>query len=365
MNKKVVIKIGSSNLVKNGAANGEKIEKLAEIVKEYTPKGYDFIIVSSGAVALGRERAGMTGGVLTINQKQAMAAIGQPLLMKCYDDKFSQKGIVTAQVLLTKDDLHNRKRYINSRETIWELLNFKVVPIINENDTVSTTEIKIGDNDNLSALVAAATEADILIIMSDIDGLYNKNPKEYDDAVLISDVTEITEEIEKNAGGAGSSVGTGGMATKLQAAKLCMKFGIEMYIVNGKNIDNIREVLDETGIGTKFHPEHHSAGKRKMWIAYGLKPKGKIYIDNGAKDALLNGNSLLAKGVYKSEGEFKENDMVIVCSEQGMEISRGLVNYSSDNMNKILKKYSHEIEEILGAGAKKEVIHRDNMYIEG
>lgn len=363
MNKKVVIKIGSSNLVKDGNVNIEKIKGLADIIKVYNKKGYEFIIVSSGAVALGRERIGLKNHILSINQKQAMAAIGQPLLMKSYDDTFYERGLYTAQILLTKEDLHNRKRYINSRDTIWELLSNGVIPIINENDTVSTSEIKIGDNDNLSAMVAAATESDILIILSDIDGLYDKNPKEYSDALLIKEVKEITEEIERNSGGSGSKVGTGGMITKIQAAKLCMKFGVEMYIINGNNLENIEMILEEKGAGTKFFPEKTNISRKKMWIAFGLKAKGKIVVDKGAEKALNSGKSLLAKGVIECEGQFKSGDMIIVYSEDGEEIARGLTGYGFEEMEKIKRKSSDEIDKILGLHGTKEVIHRDEMYL--
>lgn len=363
MSKKVVIKIGSSNLVKDGNVNIEKIEKLGDIIKEYREKGYEFIIVSSGAVALGRERVGLKNHILSINQKQAMAAIGQPLLMKSYDSSFYNRGLLTAQILLTKDDLHNRKRYINSRNTIWELLSNGVVPVINENDTVSTSEIKIGDNDNLSALVAAASESDMLIILSDIEGLYDKNPKEHEDALLIREVHEITEEIERNCGGSGSKVGTGGMITKIEAAKLCMKFGVEMYIVNGNNLDNISMILDEKGAGTKFFPEKASGNRKKMWIAYGLKAKGELYVDSGAEKALKTGKSLLAKGIIKSAGKYRRGDMVLVYNEDGVEIARGLSGYSSEDMEKVTRKNSNEIEEIFGKENSREAIHRDEMYL--
>ncbi len=360
--KRIVIKIGSSNLIKDNKVDSEKIESIASLINEYRSKEFEFIIVSSGSVSVGRERMNIKEA-LKIEQKQAMAAIGQPLLMQKYENAFSKDNIYTSQVLLTRDDLENRKRYINARDTINELLKYEVIPIINENDTVSTDEIKIGDNDNLSARVAGAAEADILIILSDIDGLYDKNPKENVDAVLIPQVKELTEEIWKNAGGSGSKFGTGGMFTKLEAAELCMKFGIIVYIINGNNIDNLKCILDSRAIGTKFCPSKIIANRRKMWIAYGLRPKGEIYIDEGAQAALHNGKSLLPSGVKSINGSFIEGDMVLILNENKEEIARGIANYSAKEIKKIEGRQSDEIEQILGYKIYTEVIHRDNMML--
>lgn len=360
---RVVIKIGSSNLIKNSKVDIEKINILSDIIKEYKEKDFEFIIVTSGAVAVGREKSGLKDSILKIQQKQAMAAIGQPLLMKKYEEGFSRNNIISSQVLLTRDDLENRKRYINARDTVLELLKLDAVPIINENDTISTEEIKIGDNDNLSARVSGAIEADTLIILSDIDGLYNKNPKEHSDALLIEEVKELTEEIWKNAGGSGSKVGTGGMITKLEAAEICMKFGITMYIINGKNIENLKKLLSNENIGTKFCPNKKVPNKRKMWIAYGLRAKGEVYIDAGAENALKNGKSLLPSGITGINGNFYSGDMVLVFNKEKQEIARGIVNYNSKEVFKIERRRSDEIEEILGYKTHEEIIHRDNMII--
>lgn len=360
--KRIVIKIGSSNLVKEGKVDDKKIKDLVEIVERKRKDGYEFIIVSSGAVAVGKERLGIEDFKLNIRQKQALAAVGQPLLMRKYKEAFEECGIIAAQILLTSEDLNNRKRYINSRETIWELLKYKVVPIINENDTVSMEEIKIGDNDNLSAILAAAVEADQLIILSDIEGLYNKNPNKYDDAVLLKDVKELSKEIIKGAGGTGSKFGTGGMKTKLEAAKICMNFAIEMFICNGNNIKNIEDILENKEVGTKFHPKEKRDNSRKMWIAYSLKDKGKIIIDSGAKKALLSGKSLLPSGVVKLEGNFNMGDMVKIMSED-KEIGRGLINYGVKELEKIKRKKTTEIELILGYKYQDEIVHRDNMLL--
>ncbi len=360
--KRVVIKIGSSNLIKENKVDTEKIKKLASIINTYKLRDYEFIIVTSGSVAVGRERLNIREA-LKIEQKQAMAAIGQPLLMKKYEEAFCEFGIFTSQVLLTRDDLENRKRYINARDTVLELLKYDVIPIINENDTISTDEIKIGDNDNLSARVSGATEADILVILSDIDGLYNKNPKENDDAVLIPEVFELTDEIWKNAGGSGSKFGTGGMFTKLEAAEICMKFGITMYITNGRDIENLKQILDEKGVGTKFCPNTYVPNRRKMWIAYGLRAKGEIYVDKGAEKALDNGKSLLPSGIVSVKGNFASGDMVLVLNAEKEELARGIVNYSSREIEKIEGEQSDDIENILGYKLQTEVIHRDNMML--
>lgn len=360
--KRVVIKIGSSNIVSNGKVDIEKLNRISDIIAENQKKGFEFIIVSSGAVAIGRETMKMKQAI-TMSQKQALAAIGQPYLMKKYKEAFHRNDIFAAQILLTSDDLYNRKRYINSSETINELLEMGVTPIINENDTVSTEEIKIGDNDNLSALVAAATESDILIILSDIDGLYTKNPHKYEDAVLIEEVEEITEEILAGAGGSSSAVGTGGMHTKLEAAKVTMKFGLSMYIVNGSDINNIEKVLSGEKIGTKFVSNDNGISRKKMWIAYVVKSKGGITIDVGAKEALISGKSLLASGVTGVSGDFVKGDMISVYDYEGNEIARGLVNYSSLEMKMVKGNKSKEIEEQFGKMGRKEVIHRDDMLL--
>lgn len=361
--KNIIIKIGSSNLVKDGKVDIDKMNYLSNIIKKYKGKDYEFIIVSSGAVAIGKERMKTTDLVLKTKQKQAMAAIGQPLLMKKYDEAFSKNDIITAQVLLTRDDLENRKRYIKARDTLLELLEFNVVPIINENDTVSTKEIKIGDNDNLSARVATAVEADILIVLSDIDGLYDKNPSTNPNANLISEVKELTDEIWKNAGGSGSSVGTGGMVTKLEAAEICMKVGTAMYIINGKDIGNLEKVLNDEQVGTKFIPNEKIVNRKKMWIGYSLRAQGRIYIDDGAEEALKNGKSLLPSGITRIKGSFEVGDMVSVYNKKRKEIARGIVNYNSEDIFKIERRRSEEIEELLGYKSREEVIHRDNMII--
>lgn len=363
--KRVVIKIGSSNIVQNEKIDEVKIERLAGILCEYKrKKNIEFIIVTSGAVASGRERMKLFTKDITIGQKQALAAIGQPYLMRKYKDAFRKMDQVVAQVLLTRDDINNKKRYVHSRDTISELLDMGVIPIINENDTVSVDEIKIGDNDNLSAMVAAAVSADILIILSDVDGLYDKNPKTNPNAVLINEVRKITKEIMESAGGAGSLVGTGGMKTKIEAAKTAVKFGIDMFITNGDNIENIAKILDGQEIGTRFVGEDGEGSNKKRWIAYGLKPKGKIYIDAGAVTALKNGKSLLPGGIYDIEGHFGVGDAVIIADSTGRELGRGLVNYNASEIGKIKRIKSSEIESTLGYMSKEEVIHRDNMTLE-
>ncbi len=358
---KVVIKIGSSSLIKNSKVDEKKIEKLSEIISFYQ-ENINFIIVSSGSVAVGREILGLNKTNLSIREKQALSSIGQPDLMREYQKKFEKKNILIGQILLTKAELHDRKRYLNARETIEELLKYRVIPIINENDTVSNEEIKIGDNDTLSAIVAAAINADKLIILSDIDGLYDKNPTKYKDAKLIPEVYKITDKIKKNAGGAGSDFGTGGMATKIQAAQIAMDFGIEMSIIDGEKLEGISEILEGKKVGTVFYP-YKKEKEKKIWIAYGRKEKGIIYIDEGAKKALENGKSLLAMGIKKIEGKFKIGETLKICDLKGNEIARGLVNYNYKELEKIMGQKSSEIEKKLGYKYQDEIIHRNNMLI--
>ncbi|BDU50254.1 glutamate 5-kinase [Haliovirga abyssi] len=361
--KRVVIKIGSSNLVRDGKVDDEKIKNLIKIISKFKKKdNIEFIIVSSGAVAVGKEKVGISSLKLNIRQKQAMAAIGQPYLMRKYKENLENNNILGAQVLLTSDDLHNRTRLINARDTLLEILHYNAVPIINENDTVSTEEIKIGDNDNLSARVAAIVDAELLIILSDIDGLYNKNPKNHNDAVLIKEVFDITKDMKKNAGGAGSKVGTGGMITKLEAAEVCMKFNVEMVIINGNSLDNIVDILNGKQIGTKFSPNKKKISKKKLWIGYGARKKGEIYIDKGAYEALNKGKSLLSGGIVGLSGKFKIGDSIKIFHNKE-EIARGLTNYSSDELLKIKGKKSYEIDKILGYKYQDEIVHRNNMIL--
>ncbi|MGM0509177.1 MAG: glutamate 5-kinase [Fusobacteriota bacterium] len=359
---KIVIKIGSSNLIKNSNVDKEKLEKLSEVLFKYRDK-HDFVIVSSGSIGVGRKILGLEKEDLSIVEKQALSAIGQPDLIKEYKKKFIKKGMKTAQILLTKAELHNRERYLNARETIEKLLEYKVIPIINENDTISNEEIKIGDNDTLSAIVSSTINADKMIILSDVEGLYDKNPKIYKNARLIPEVHEITDIILKNSGGAGSNFGTGGMKTKIDAAQICMKSGIDMYIIKGDNINNLRNILEGKSVGTRFFPENKEEANKKMWIAYGRRENGKLIVDNGASKALCNGKSLLATGVKKVIGDFKVGHMVRIYDENNNEIARGLSNYTKKEMKKIKGKKSSEIEKILGYKYQDEVIHRNNMLI--
>lgn len=361
--KRVVIKIGSSNLVKNGKVDDEKIENLIKIIANFKKKdNVEFVIVSSGAIAVGKEKVGISGLKLNIRQKQAMAAIGQPYLMRKYKENLENNDILGAQVLLTSDDLHNRIRLINARDTLLEILHYNAIPIINENDTVSIEEIKIGDNDNLSARVAATIDAELLIILSDIDGLYDKNPKKYEDAILIKEVFEITKDMKKNAGGAGTQFGTGGMITKLEAAEVCMKFNVEMVIINGNSLNNIVDILNGKSTGTKFIPNKKKISKKKLWIGYGARKRGEIYIDEGAYKALKIGKSLLSSGIIDISKNFKIGDSIKIFYNKE-EIARGLTNYSSDELFKIKGKKSYEIEEILGYKYQDEIIHSNNMIL--
>lgn len=361
--KRVVIKIGSSNIIEDNKLNFNKLIDIGKQIRYLRKQNIEVILVTSGAVAMAREKFNDFSGNINIRKKQALSAIGQPYLMRKYKEAFVQSGIDIAQILLTKDDLYDRKRYINARETIWEIMNYGIIPIVNENDTISTDEIKIGDNDNLSAMVAAATDADYLVILSDVDGLYDKNPKKYSDAKLINIVKQITNEIENSAGEPGSNVGTGGMITKIEAAKYATKFGIEVYIVNGNNIDNISNSIINNNVGTRFLSKPRKNGKRKLWIGYGIKSKGSIYIDSGAYEAIQSGKSLLPSGITKIDGKFHIGDSVKIINNDNKEIARGLSNYDFDDIDKIKQRNSCDIESILGYRYSDEIIHRDNMVL--
>jgi glutamate 5-kinase len=367
MNKKrIVIKIGSNLLVrKNYILNKEFIESICRQISKLYNEGNEIIIVTSGAVGTGLCKLNLLKRIKSLREKQAAAAVGQPLLMRVYEEYFSKYDIPVAQILLTRDDFNDRNRYLNMRNTILSLLNMRVIPIINENDTVAIEEIKFGDNDTLSALVSSKIDADILIILSDIDGLYTNDPNKDKNAELISEVKEITNEIENYAGkNVGSDVGTGGMYTKIQASKIAVASGVEVVIANG-NLENvIMKIINKERIGTRFIPKRKEIDAKKRWIAFIKKVNGKLFIDDGAVDALINHNkSLLPSGIISVEGKFEMGDTVSVVDKSGNEIARGLVYYSSDEVNIMKGKKSSQIKKILNRYDFEEVIHRDNLVI--
>lgn len=360
----VVIKLGTSLIThKDGAINFEYMEKLTQVVSDLCERNLEIIIVSSGAIGAGLGSLHITKKPVTIPEKQATAAVGQGLLIQYYEKYFSNYDKTVAQILLTREDIVHRQRYINACNTIHTLLEWGVIPIINENDSVSVEEIKFGDNDYLSALVAGLANADLLILLTDIDGLYNAHPSS-PGAKLINCVDEITPEIKNCAGDTQSETATGGMITKLQAAEIAMTSGINMIITNGNHLDNLYRVFKGEQVGTLFKAKDHYLRQRKHWIAYGRIVQGELKIDEGAKKALItNGKSLLAIGITEVVGEFDKGDLVLITDSGGNEIGRGLVNYSSKEIEKIRNFPSDKIENILGYEYHEEVVHRDNMVI--
>jgi glutamate 5-kinase len=362
---RVVVKIGS-NLVtdKTGRINQRRIHFLAKEISELTDRSIEIVMVSSGAIASGLRKLGLKIKPKEIRKKQATAAVGQPLLMWMYEQYFFQYGKHIAQILLTRDDLSDRIRYINAKNTILTLLEMKVIPIINENDTVATDEIKFGDNDQLAALVSGLIEANHLIILSDVEGLYTSDPKKDPEAKIIRHVKEFSKEIENIAKPTSTGYGTGGMYSKVIAAKKATSFGVPVHIVSGRKYGNIIAVLEGKSIGTYFEAISHRVTSRKGWIAYATRSKGNLYIDSGAVKALIqNGKSLLPSGIKKVEGDFDIGDAVYCIDENGQRIAKGLVNYSSCEIRLIKGKKSSEIDKILGYKYSDEIIHRDNLVI--
>jgi glutamate 5-kinase len=360
-----VLKIGSKVLTNKGRALSPQVfDRLAQEVNAAKKRGYEIVIVSSGAIAAGMARLGLTEKPKTMPQKQAAAAIGQSALMWNYERSFSFYGEKVAQILLTRDDLANRNRFLNARNTLFTLLSMGVIPIINENDTVVVEEIKVGDNDNLSALVTNLVNADLLIILSDIDGLYDRDPRQFKNARLIPLVSQITEEMEEGAAGTSSPISIGGMVTKLEAARKAAFFGVPTILANGLVPGIIERILQGEEIGTLFVPQLNKLTSRKHWIAFTLKPKGKIMVDEGAKKAICQkGKSLLPSGVISVEGKFSVGDAVVLVDAQGQEFARGLSNYGSTEINKIKGLKSSAIIDKLGYKYSDEIIHRDDMAV--
>ncbi len=370
--KKIVIKIGSSSLTHDcGKLNLGRIDHFLRQMVDLKNQGRDILFVTSGAIGVGMAELGLKERPTSISEQQGMAAIGQAQLMAIYNKFLREYGEIGAQVLLTSSDLENRNRYLNAYNTMESLLKNGVIPIINENDTVATQEIKFGENDTLSARVAGLMEADLLIILSDIDGLYNGDPRINKDLKVINKVDQITNEIEEMAGGRGSSLGTGGMHTKIEAAKIAVNSGILMVIGSGHNrytISNIIKMLEvenDFSIGTTFLPLEKSLSKRKHWLLYNPTVCGSIEIDAGAENALLKrGKSLLPGGILKVTGYFEQGDTVAILNNNGEQIAKGLANYSSEEVDVIKGHHSEEIISLLGYINRPDVIHRDNMVID-
>ncbi|MFO7820321.1 MAG: glutamate 5-kinase [Halanaerobacter sp.] len=361
--ERIVVKVGSSTLTyDNSKLNLDRIDKIARDISNLKNQELDIIFVSSGAIAAGQGKLNLDKIDRSIPEKQALASIGQGLLMKTYQKLFSEYGYEAAQILLTQNDLNDRKRYLNSRNTINQLLKYDVVPIINENDTVAVKEIKFGDNDTLSALVSSLIDADLLIMLTDIDGLYTADPREDEAAELIAEVDKISED-ESAASGAGTKRGTGGMATKIEAAKIATKSGIPMIIANGKQDKVLTKILSGEEIGTTFLAQE-GLPSRDKWIAFNMAVGGKLVVDLGAAQALEEGgSSLLACGIVETKGDFAAGDVVDVLDGSGTKIARGLVNYAQREVEQIKGLHSSDIKDELGYQAYDEVIHRDNLVL--
>ncbi len=362
--RRLVVKIGSALLVgKDGEINRSWLESLCDDLAQCRMRGQEVIVVTSGAVAIGRRHLGLPGGPLALDEKQAAAATGQIRLAHAYQETLARHGISVAQVLLTIDDSENRRRYLNARNTLETLLRLGAVPIINENDTVATAEIRFGDNDRLAARVAQMIGADTLVLFSDIDGLYTGDPRHDPDAKFIPEVHELTPEIEAMAGDPGSAVGTGGMVTKIMAARIALAAGCRMAIAPGKPVNPLR-AMQGGGRCTWFHPHHEPQTARKQWIAGSVKPQGSLTVDDGACRALEKGGSLLPAGVTEVDGDFQKGETVVVLNGEGRPVARGLSAYSSDDAKRIIGHKSGDIEDLLGYRGKDEIIHRDDLVLE-
>ncbi len=362
--KRIVIKIGSGVISTNTGLDGAIIDSISDDICQLIREGYELTIVSSGAISAGKQDLFINGKPPSIPLKQAAAAIGQSRLMRYYKKAFRSQNFKVGQILLTREDLTDRKRYLNARNTVKTLLEYKVTPIINENDTVAVEEIKFGDNDNLSAMVTALVEAQMLIILSDVDGLFNCDPNKHPDAKIIPVVEKITGEIEAMAGDSNTTLGTGGMITKIQAAKRASLFGVGTVIVNGRTPGILRQVMGGENVGTLFLPSSRKMAARKHWIAFTKKTSGKLFLDEGAVKAVLcQGKSLLPSGIKQVEGRFGRGDAVSLCDLQGKEIARGVSDYAQGEILQIMGQKSSRIRDILGYKYHEEVIHRDNMVI--
>ncbi len=363
--KTLVVKIGTSSLTRpdTGYLALATLGRLVETLCQLQRLGHRVILVSSGAVGVGCARLGITQRPKTMALKQAVAAVGQGRLMRVYDDFFSELTQPIAQVLLTRSDLAQRSRYVNSYRTFRQLMQLGVIPIVNENDTVAVDELKFGDNDTLSALVASLVGADYLFLLTDVDQLYSADPRQDPSAKPISRVRDI-DRLTAKVGDAGSSWGTGGMSTKIEAARIATAAGTHTVITQGQAPENILKILNGQPVGTLFEaPSTHSTA-RKRWIAGNLIPAGRVYLDDGAAAAIRTaGKSLLPAGITEVEGEFGPQDAVLACDSQGREIARGLVNYGDEDLRKICGHRSTDISALLGYEGVETVIHRDNLVL--
>ena len=359
-----MIKVGSNVLTAQSDLNTEAIESISRQICVLLDRGLQVLLVSSGAMAAGLRKMGLKQRPDEIPQRQAIAAMGQSALMHAYERAFGHGGKKVAQILLTSEDLNNRERYLNARNALYALLAWKVVPVINENDTVKVEEIKLGDNDNLSAMIALLMDADILINLTDIDGLFTKDPRIHTDAELIAEVRSFSRELEAMAGDIPGALGTGGMLSKIRAARKVTAAGVPMIIARGDKADILIRLFDGEKDGTYFVPKEKKMARRKCWIAYTLKPKGSLVLDQGAVGAILhNGKSLLPGGIVAVEGEFGVGAAVTFKDQHQRPLGIGLVNYAAADIRAIMGLRSSQIKARLGAKPYDEVIHRDNLVI--
>ena len=363
--KRVVVKVGTSTLVRtSGKPDFRRMDRLVREIADLKNEGREMVLVSSGAIAIGMDSIGLRQKPAEIPARQALAAIGQSSLMTLYKKFFADYGQTAAQVLLTKENAARHHQYANSRNALLELLSMGAVPVINENDVVAVDEIKIGDNDTLSATVATLIDADALLILSDIDGLYTANPQEDKTARWLPEVAEITPAIERLAGGAGSSFGTGGMATKIEAAKIAVNAGATFVIAPSARDDVISAVLAGEPVGTVFSAKEAHLRQRKSWLAFGKRIAGDVVVDEGCEAAMrAHGSSLLAAGIVAVEGDFAAGTTVRVLSARQQEIARGIVNYSAAQIAKIAGRQSRDFASLIEGEIRDEVIHRDNMVL--
>jgi len=362
--RRVVVKIGSALLVERstGRVNRSWLEALAKDIARLRSRGQEVVLVSSGAIALGRRQLGLAPGKLRLEESQAAAAVGQIRLAHAWKEVLEQHDFTVAQVLLTLGDTEQRRRYLNARNTLTALLKLGSIPVINENDTVATAEIRYGDNDRLAARVAQMVSADCLVLLSDVDGLYTADPTRDTGAKFIAEVPRITADIEAMAGGSASDVGSGGMATKVLAAKIAVAAGCHMCVAAGREQHPLRRI--ESGSRcTWFVADGSPVTARKQWIVGMLKPSGELRVDEGAARALRQGKSLLPAGVVQVSGRFDRGDAVVVKDPDGREVARGLAAYSSNDAERMCGRKSGELEQLLGYRGRDEMIHRDDLVI--
>ena len=366
--RRIVAKFGTSLLpAGTNRLNPERMTDLVGQIARLHRQGVEIVIVTSGAIAAGREKLGLTKKAKGVALKQVLASVGQGRLMNVYEDLFGQHNITVGQALLTKSVLVDRAGYLNTRNTLLALLEMGVIPIINENDVVAVDEIRearFGDNDNLSAMVANLIDADLLFILTDIDGLYTADPNKEPDAKMIPLVEKIDAKIESLVSGSTSGLGTGGMVTKIEAAKLAVKSGVTVVIANGGEKDVLVRVANAEAIGTRFLPVKNKLDSRERWMLSGLSTRGKVTVDDGAATALKKKNcSLLAAGIIEVEGNFQRGDIVDICDRQGSRLGSGITNYAFSEVQSIKGAHSENITDLLGYDSGSEVVHRNNLVI--